>query len=63
VLSHRPIGTALAMLHVILTHPCVSLQPNCTLVIIDFLVRHGWLTPDMAGYTQLVAALRAPGAV
>ena len=34
-------------------------KPNCCLVIIDFLIRHGWLEPDTPGYAQLVAALRA----
>lgn len=30
---------------------------NCNLVIIDFLIRHGILTPDEAGYTDLVLGL------
>ena len=33
-------------------------KPNCCLVIIDFCVRHGYLTPDEAGYIQLVQSLR-----
>lgn len=34
-------------------------KPNCNLVIIDFLVRHGAITPDMPGYLELVRGLRA----
>lgn len=33
-------------------------KDNCNLVIIDFLVRHGVLTPENPGYPQLVAGLR-----
>jgi isopentenyldiphosphate isomerase len=33
---------------------------NCNLVIIDFLIRHGWLGPDSAGYLDLVQGLRRP---
>lgn len=33
-------------------------KPNCNLVITDFLVRHGHLAPEQAGYLQLVASLR-----
>lgn len=36
---------------------------NCNLVIVDFLVRHGHVTPDQPGYLELVTGLRpAPGA-
>jgi len=36
---------------------------NCNLVIIDFLVRHGWITPEQPGYLELVTGLRPrPGA-
>lgn len=31
---------------------------NVNLVIIDFLVRHGWLTPDHPGYLELLNGLR-----
>jgi hypothetical protein len=31
---------------------------NCNLVIIDFLIRHGYLTPEMPGYMKLCKALR-----
>jgi hypothetical protein len=34
-------------------------KENCNLVIIDFLIRHGYLTPDMPGYLQLLAGLRS----
>lgn len=34
-------------------------KDNCTLVIIDFLIRHGFVTPDMQGYVELCRALRA----
>ncbi len=37
-------------------------KDNCNLVIVDFLVRRGFLTPEMEGYLELVAGLRA-GAV
>ncbi|MCB1775017.1 MAG: DUF4743 domain-containing protein [Gammaproteobacteria bacterium] len=33
---------------------------NCNLVIIDFLVRHGWLGPEWPEYLQLVQGLRQP---
>ncbi|PNH06646.1 Nudix hydrolase 24, chloroplastic [Tetrabaena socialis] len=34
-------------------------KTNCCLVIIDFLIRHGYLTPEQPGYLQLVAGLRS----
>ena len=34
-------------------------KPNCNLVIIDFLIRHGLITPDSPGYLSLVGALRS----
>lgn len=34
-------------------------KENCCLVIIDWLVRHSYLTPDMPGYLALVAGLRS----
>ncbi|XP_068652441.1 nudix hydrolase 20, chloroplastic-like isoform X3 [Aristolochia californica] len=33
-------------------------KPNCCLVIIDFLVRHGYINPDDYGYLQLLQCLR-----
>ncbi len=33
---------------------------NCNLVIIDFLVRHGFIPPDEAGYIDLLIGLRQP---
>jgi isopentenyldiphosphate isomerase len=32
-------------------------KPNCNLVILDFLVRHGLLKPEEKGYTNLVSSL------
>lgn len=32
-------------------------KPNCNLVIIDFLVRHGLLDPDQEGYAEIVSSL------
>lgn len=34
-------------------------KPNCCLVIIDFLVRHGLVAPEEAGYFRMVWGLRA----
>ena len=34
-------------------------KENCNLVIIDFLIRHAYLTPDMPGYLRLLAGLRS----
>ena len=31
---------------------------NCNLVIIDFLVRHGFITPEHTRYLELVSGLR-----
>jgi len=31
---------------------------NCNLVIIDFLIRHGFIDPSETGYLELVAGLR-----
>ncbi|MCO5606018.1 hypothetical protein L7F22_060205 [Adiantum nelumboides] len=33
-------------------------KPNCALVVIDFLIRHGYVTPDQTGYLQLFSSLR-----
>jgi hypothetical protein len=33
-------------------------KPNCNLVIIDFLFRHGYINPDYLGYLKLLQSLR-----
>lgn len=33
-------------------------KPNCSLVIIDFLFRHGYITPEDSGYLKLLQSLR-----
>ena len=33
-------------------------KPNCALVIIDFMIRHGVITPEQPGYAKLVANMR-----
>eukprot|EP00898_Chlorokybus_atmophyticus_P008148 jgi/Chlat1/8334/Chrsp8S08104 len=33
-------------------------KPNCALVIIDFLIRHGFIVPDQKGYMQLLGSMR-----
>ena len=33
-------------------------KPNCNLVIIDFLIRHGVITPETEGYLELLSSLR-----
>lgn len=33
---------------------------NCNLVVIDFLIRHGWLNPEANAYLPLVLGLRQP---
>ena len=35
-------------------------KPNCNLVVIDFLVRQGFITADAPGYLQLLGSLRTP---
>ena len=37
-------------------------KENCCLVIIDFAVRHGFITPDEPGYVKLVQSLRVGNA-
>ncbi|XP_037495118.1 nudix hydrolase 20, chloroplastic [Jatropha curcas] len=34
-------------------------KPNCSLVIIDFLFRHGYITPECSGYLDLLQSLRS----
>ncbi|GAV82062.1 NUDIX domain-containing protein [Cephalotus follicularis] len=33
-------------------------KPNCSLVIIDFLFRHGYINPEYFGYLELLQSLR-----
>ena len=33
-------------------------KPNCSLVILDFLLRNGHITPEQDGYLELLASLR-----
>eukprot|EP00850_Spirogloea_muscicola_P008047 SM000042S15314 [mRNA] locus=s42:236025:236865:- [translate_table: standard] len=33
-------------------------KPNCAVVVIDFLFRHGYITPEEQGYLELHRALR-----
>lgn len=35
------------------------IKPNCYVVMIDFLIRHGIVSPDAPGYLDLVRALRS----
>jgi len=37
----------------------VQFKPNCQLIIIDFLIRHGHITPEQHGYLELLASLRS----
>ena len=39
--------------------PLRQYKENCGLVIIDWFLRHGYLTPDMPGYLALLRGLRA----
>lgn len=34
-------------------------KPNCSIVIIDFLFRHGYIQPEDAGYLKLLQSLRS----
>lgn len=34
-------------------------KDNCNLVIIDFLIRHGYLKPEQEGYLEMLAGLRS----
>ena len=33
-------------------------KDNCNLVIIDFLIRHGYIVPEQPGYLALLAGMR-----
>ncbi len=35
-------------------------KPNCSLVIIDFLIRHGQISPDAPEYVEMIQALHPP---
>jgi hypothetical protein len=35
------------------------IKPNCYIVIIDFLLRHGYVSPDVPGYLDIVRELRS----
>lgn len=35
------------------------IKPNCYIVIIDFLLRHGYISPDIPGYLDIVRELRS----
>jgi 8-oxo-dGTP pyrophosphatase MutT (NUDIX family) len=43
-----------------LVHDTDEFKLNCNLVVIDFLIRHGWLDPQTPGYLDLVMGLRQP---
>jgi 8-oxo-dGTP pyrophosphatase MutT (NUDIX family) len=43
-----------------IVHDTDDFKLNCNLVVVDFLVRHGWLGPDHADYVELVQGLRRP---
>ncbi|KAK9811021.1 hypothetical protein WJX73_007075 [Symbiochloris irregularis] len=36
-----------------------EIKENCNIIILDFLIRHGLISPDQPGYLQLLAGLRA----
>jgi 8-oxo-dGTP pyrophosphatase MutT (NUDIX family) len=42
-----------------IVHDTDEFKLNCNLVVIDFLVRHGWLDPASPAYVELVTGLRA----
>jgi hypothetical protein len=50
------ISTILATMDVDYPDP---IKPNCYVVIIDFLLRHGFISPDTAGYLDIVRELRS----
>lgn len=43
-----------------IVHETDDFKPNCNLVVIDFLIRHGWLDPRSPEYLSLVWGLRRP---
>lgn len=40
-------------------HKTNHFKPNCAIVIIDFLFRHGYINPNQSGYLQLLQSLRS----
>ena len=42
-----------------IVHDTDEFKLNCNLVVIDFLVRHGWIDPGSPAYVDLVLGLRA----
>jgi 8-oxo-dGTP pyrophosphatase MutT (NUDIX family) len=40
-----------------IVHDTEEFKPNCNLVIIDFMIRHGVLDPDQEQYAELVSRL------
>lgn len=34
-------------------------KPNCNLVVLDFLIRHGFITPEHPGYLDVFTGLRS----
>lgn len=34
-------------------------KPNCSLVLLDFFFRHGYISPEMEGYLSLYTSLRS----
>lgn len=36
-------------------------KPNCGVVVMDFLARHGYMSADLKGYTRLLAGMRQGG--
>ena len=43
-----------------IVHETDEFKLNCNLVVIDFLIRHGWLEPHSPEYVSLVLGLRRP---
>ena len=43
-----------------IVHETDDFKLNCNLVVIDFLIRHGWLEPHSPDYLDLVTGLRRP---
>ena len=44
-----------------IAHGTDGYKPNCNLVVIDFLVRHGVIPADAPRYLELVGLLRSNG--
>lgn len=62
--DHRPAPAFAAQLPfhflAILPVECiVQYKENCALVIIDWFIRQGYITPDMPGYLELLRGLRS----